>query len=98
MSPLNCFFTWRADVGLKSPNLLALGAAIGFLNSLIRLSAISLLGCLKATVFKPALTSKLISVSFNLSRIIVRGPGQNFSVSLSIFLLNTAIFFACSTE
>ena len=57
---VNCFLTWDAEVGLKNPNLLALGAAIGFLNFLIRLSAVLLFGCLKAIVFNPALTSGLI--------------------------------------
>ena len=85
-------------MGLRKPNLFALGAAIGLFKFLIRSSAILLFGCLNATVFNPALTSKLILHFFFLSKTIVNGPGQKLSVIFSTFLLNKEIFSASSPD
>ena len=75
--------TCSAVVGLGSPEMFALGAAIGRLQALIKSRATSLEGILTATVSSPAETPfGIISVFGNT---IVKGPGQNFSAQSLAF-------------
>ena len=64
---------------LGLPEIFALGAAIGRLEYLINFLAIKFSGILIATVFSPPVIT-FGTISF-FSKIIVSGPGQNFSIS-----------------
>jgi hypothetical protein len=77
--PSRSSVTCEALVGLGLTDVFAEGAARGKPQRLIIALAISSEGILTATVSRPPqISSGIISL---LGRIIVRGPGQNFSAS-----------------
>ena len=78
--PFISLYTCSALVGLGLPERLALGAAIGVLQSRINSLASSSSGIRTATVSSPAVVSKGMPSFF--LRIKVMGPGQNLSISL----------------
>ena len=81
---LNSFLISSILVPLGFPEIFALGAAIGSPVPFIISFEISFLGILTATVSSPPVTQR--GTLSDLGKIIVRGPGQNFS----------ARTFACS--
>src|SRR5665213_252739 len=79
----NDFRTCSAVVGLTCPKGLALGAAMGRPDSRISSNAMGWLGTRIATLGKEEVT--MSGTRGDLGRTIVRGPGQNLSMSFKAF-------------
>ena len=89
MRPSMSAMTSLALVGLGLPEMLALGAAIGVSDIVIRSSAALLSGILTATVSRPPVVLSGTSGFFFTT--IVSGPGQKFSISATMSALSIGV-------